>query len=252
MITKKLHNLPPPPPDLLRGGSLFLDFDGTLVDIAPRPQDVTVNSRLSRLMSSLVSRLEGRVAIVTGRPLEELRQLFKGPEFAVAGSHGAELSWMDGRIRRPTEARLDDELLAQVGSLEASHPGVIFERKPFGLALHYRLAPQAEHACRQLAQRLAEERGFIIQNGKKVIELKAVPYHKGDAVDAMMREPPMAGTFPVFVGDDETDEAAFLAARRHGGAGILVGPLRPTSANYHLADVGQTLAWLDAAGGEAW
>ena len=142
-------------------------------------------------------------------------------------------------------------VLEHVRQFEAQHPGVLVEVKPFGIAIHYRLAPTAADACRLFAAGIAEETGYTLQAGKMVLELKIDATDKGDAVNALMRSPPMRGTRPVFIGDDETDEAGFLMARRLGGAGILVGPLRPSAAIYRLDTVEDTLRWLETAGGVA-
>ena len=107
----------PPPVDLLRGGSLFLDFDGTLVEIVERPDAVAVDSRLAKLMSRLADRLQGRLAVVSGRPRAEIDDLFQGDGFAVGGSHGLELRWPDGRLVAPDKPSGLAEIVAQLRAL---------------------------------------------------------------------------------------------------------------------------------------
>jgi trehalose 6-phosphate phosphatase len=236
-----------PPVDLLRGSSLFLDFDGTLVEIVERPDAVTVDAALTILMEKLALGLQGRLAIVSGRPRAEIDALFRARGFAVSGSHGLELRWADGRVVAPSTPVGLKEIVAEMRGLAASHPGTLVEEKPFGVALHYRGAPDAENDCRLLAERLAASSGLALQAGKMVFELRVPGADKGVALERFMREPPMRGTRPIFIGDDLTDEHAFAAAAAFGGDGILVGPARNTAARYHLADVEETRAWLTAA-----
>jgi trehalose 6-phosphate phosphatase len=241
--------LEPPPVDLLQGSSLFLDFDGTLVEIVERPDAVAVDTSLATLMSSLADKLQGRLAVVSGRPRAEIDALFGGASFAVSGSHGLELRWPDGRSMAPETPAGLAEIAARMRALAAVYPGILVEEKPFGAALHYRGAPDSEPECRALVMRLAAESGLILQAGKMVFELRAPGADKGAALHAFLEEPPMRGTRPVFLGDDVTDEDAFAAAFSLGGHGILVGEARPTAARYRLPDVAAARAWLDAAAG---
>jgi trehalose 6-phosphate phosphatase len=242
--------MPPTPPhiSLLQGASLFLDFDGTLVDIAARPDKVVVGERTDRLIALLATRLHGRLAILSGRSIDQLLAMLGTRQpLAIGGSHGLELRWADGRmqtIERPAEL---GRIAERMSSLQARYPGILVEEKPFGAALHYRGAPEAEEACRVLAVALAEETGLHLQPGKMVFEVHAGGANKGAALRRFMSEPSMAGTAPIFLGDDDTDEPGFAMAAAMGGAGILVGPARLTAACYRLADVTAALEWLEAA-----
>jgi trehalose 6-phosphate phosphatase len=245
----------PPAPDLAdeTGISLFLDFDGTLVDIASRHDAVVVEPSLGRLVATLAERLNGRVAVVSGRSAADILSYLgiagTDTPFAIGGSHGLELRWRDGRAEAPDRPDGLAEAIAAFRLLADAHPGVVVEEKPYGAALHYRQAPDAGPACDALAERVAEGTGFSIQHGKMVVELRALGADKGDAVRRFMAEAPMAGTRPIFVGDDLTDEAGFRAAGELGGWGILVGGPRPTAARYRLADVGEVHAWLGGVAG---
>ena len=241
------RSLAAPPVDLLRGSSLFLDFDGTLVEIVERPDAVTVDAALTILMEKLAVGLQGRLAIVSGRPRAEIDALFRARGLAVSGSHGLELRWPDGRVAAPAAPTGLGDVVAEMRALAAAHPGTLVEEKPFGAALHYRGAPEAAADCRLLAERLAASSGFALQAGKMVFELRVPGADKGVALERFMREPPMRGTRPIFIGDDLTDEHAFAAAAAFGGNGILVGPARDTAAHYRLNDVKEARAWLAAA-----
>lgn len=243
--------LAPPSPDLLDGASLFLDFDGTLVEIAERPDAVAVDDRLHRLMQGLMRRLDGRIAIVSGRGAEEIDALFGGAGFAIGGSHGAELRHASGTVEAPRRPESLDDALARMRAFAAATPGLVVEAKPLGAGLHFRGAPHAEAACRAFASELAEAAGLTLQQGKMVFELRA-PGDKGMAIAALMALPPFSGSRPVFLGDDLTDEPGFAAAARLGGAGVLVGAARASEAAYRLSDVPSVRRWLEAfAGGAA-
>jgi trehalose 6-phosphate phosphatase len=248
-LTRPASDLPPPPESLLAGASLFLDFDGTLVDIADRPDAVQVDPALPALIAALAQRLDGRLAIVSGRTVAEIcAYLDPIGACAVAGNHGLEIRWPDGRLDRPPSPPTLDETIAEVRELALLTPGVMIEPKPFGVALHYRLAPHAESAVAALATTIAKRGVFALQQGKMVFELRVTGADKGDAMTVMLAQPPMAGTRPIFVGDDLTDEAGFRAARAAGGAGILVGEAGwATQASYRLPTVSDVHAWLAAA-----
>ncbi len=228
--------------------SLFLDFDGTLVDIAARHDAVIVDASLPALIAALAERLDGRVAVVSGRSAGEILSYLgnadPNPPFAVAGSHGLELRWSDGRHETPARPQGLDDMLVAFRTLADGHTGIVVEEKPFGAALHYRQAPDAGAACEAAAEEIALRDGFAIQHGKMVVELRARGADKGDAVRRFLAEQPMQGTRPIFIGDDLTDEAGFAAAEALGGWGILVGGGRETAARYRLSDVGQVHAWL--------
>lgn len=233
--------------DLLRGASLFLDFDGTIVDIAPRPSAVRITSRLKRLLSLLENRLEGRIAILTGRPAAELEQLLGPLTIAVAGHHGLELPRRAGIRHQVQRAEALDEVVFELRRLEQEFPGVLVEDKSLGVALHYRQAPHAAEACRMVIFDVAQRTGLEVQPGKMVFELRPPGADKGSALRTMMTEPLFAGTMPVFIGDDLTDEPAFLAAQDLGGAGIIVGDRVPSEAKFRIASVSEALEWLRQA-----
>lgn len=240
-----LATLPVPSDVSLARTSLFLDFDGTLVPIALRPDAVIVSSRTRTLLQRLAARMDGRLAVVSGRSVAQIRSLLGGLPLTIAGSHGLELAHVDGRMEA---VRPPDTLAAVAEELEtlaAQFPGVLVEEKPFGVAIHYREAPEAAEACEALALELEARTSLTLQPGKMVFELRARGGDKGTVVGALMRQPPMAGTIPLFMGDDLTDEAGFRAALTLGGGGILVGPMRTTEARYRLADVDAALDWLE-------
>jgi len=239
--------LPPPPFDLLDGAALFLDFDGTLVDLAATPDAVRVSPGLGPLLERLWRRLDGRLAIVSGRALGDLERHVPLAGIAFSGSHGLELQWPDG-TRLPLSAPLGmDDARGEVARFAADTPGLLVEDKPAGIALHYRLAPGEGSRVDAFMTALARRYGWEVQRGAMVAELRPHGATKGDAIKAFMRATDFQATRPVFVGDDLTDEEAFRAARSLGGGGVLVGAPRPSEAAWRLAGVAEVTRWLEAA-----
>ena len=241
-----MTGLRPPPPALLDDASLFLDFDGTLVDFVIDPAKAVVDDPLRNLLHQLSSRLDGRLAILSGRSLGELTDRIGLGPVAMAGSHGLERRSADGRV---TSAPIPPELAEAKRAARqfAEENGLLLETKAAGVALHYRDSQHAEAAVDAFARKLAAETSLDLQQGKCVRELRVSGADKGDAVRAFMAEPPFNLGRPVVVGDDLTDEHAFIAAAALGGSAILVGDLRPTAAQYRLPTVEATLAWLSGA-----
>ena len=247
MVVTLATRLTIPPPALLDDASLFLDFDGTLVEIAATPEAVRVDAALPGLIARLATRLRGRLAIVSGRAAAEIAALLGAPAVPIAGSHGMEIVWPDGireTVARPIGLA---DALDRAHDFAAAQPGVLVEDKPLGVGVHFRGAPEAEHAALALAEGLAATHGLHLQHGKMLVELRAAGGDKGSAIRRLMREPGMGAGRPVFMGDDVTDEAGFAAAHALGGAGVLVGAERVTAARHRLDDVAAARRWLEAA-----
>jgi trehalose 6-phosphate phosphatase len=244
---KAMPSLPPPRSELLDGAALFLDFDGTLVELAESPDLIRVSPTLEPLLDRLRRRLEGRLAIVSGRSLADLERHLPAPGIAFSGSHGLELRLAGGAaLPLSVPAGLDD-VWERVRDFAAGMDGLLAEAKPAGIALHYRQAPEAAARVEAFMKALARRHGFSVQPGKMVVELIPFGATKGDALRAFMTEPDFARARPVFVGDDLTDEHGFTAAESLGGAGVLVGPPRQTAARYRLPSVAAVADWLGAA-----
>lgn len=239
-----LSQLPAPRSDW----ALFLDFDGTLVEIAEHPDAVRVPDHLPGLLQRLVQRLNGAVAIVSGRDLAGLDRLLNGALPAMAGVHGLERRDDQGRIYRPVDCTAGfADARAALQRFVDTHPGTLLEDKGNALTLHFRGAPglaaEAESLLQTQCQALGED--FHLQRGKQVLELKPAAHHKGTVVETFMTEPPFAGRRPVFLGDDVTDEDAFSAVNRLGGHSIRVGHGDHSTVAHHQVDsVEAALDWL--------
>lgn len=233
-------------PAALRGAALFLDVDGTMLDFAPRPDAVEVSPDLPERLGRLARRAGGALALVSGRSLSDLDRLFHPFRFPAAGVHGAERRDAEGNLHYVGLASEDLEpARAELARFAAGHPGVRLEDKGRGLVLHFRQAPEAEGAARDIVERILARLpdGAGVQAGHYVLELKGRSSSKRAAVEAFMRERPFAGRVPVYVGDDLTDLDALAYAVEAGGHGIFVGgEARPGLAT--LADPPAVREWL--------
>ncbi|WP_428492855.1 trehalose-phosphatase [Rhodopila sp.] len=214
-----MDSLPP-----FNRAALLLDMDGTLVDLAPTPDAVSVAPGLRATLAALRQALSGALAIVTGRPIETVDRLFDDAPGAVAGEHGGAIRHAAGDpIERVDLPSPPSHWLAEADALERSHPGALLERKARGFALHYRAAPDARDALRGALDRLlATGSGFELHPAHMLWEVRPLGADKGSAVAALMQRSPFAGRLPIFIGDDVTDEDGMREARKHGGAGYRV------------------------------
>ena len=240
--------LPPPPPmgTLLSQGSLavFLDFDGTLVQIAPDPDAIVVPPDLGDRLRSLRDRLEGRLALVSGRALDDVERHLGRLDLARAGSHGLDRIYADGRPAGEMPEPLPDEVIAKLRSFARDH-GLRYEPKAHGGALHYRQRLQCEKQAQAFVADLAAAHGLAVKRGKAVAELVRPGASKRGAVEAFMEEPPFIGAMPLFIGDDVTDEDGFAGVADYGGFGIAVGERHSERARYRLDNVAAVHHWLE-------
>jgi trehalose 6-phosphate phosphatase len=238
--------LPPPPSPSPENLALFLDVDGTLLDIAPTPESVIVSEQIKQLLHTLSTLLDGALALVSGRSIRTLDVLFDPLRFTAAGIHGCERREASGCILRPDidiarVAAARDELTAWT----LRHPGTLLEDKGYALALHYRLAPELEiPALSEVESALAMLGTHELQRGKFVFELRPAGYSKGGAIQAFMSEQPFRGRQPLFIGDDVTDEAGFDAVNQLKGISVRVGHSTQTAAKYRLENVQAVIGWL--------
>lgn len=227
--------------------ALFLDFDGTLVHIAPRPDAVEVPPGLGPLLVRLHDHCDGAVALVSGRAIRDIAAFLPDWPGLVIGSHGAE--WQG--IERPPQAEPHlpltsgelDDLHDAVGAF-AQAEGLLCEPKPHGVALHFRNRPEAEDAAGAFMQAMADRYpGLVVQPAKMAFELRPRGATKDTALMALVRLPPFAGRRPVYLGDDRTDEPALEWVQDHGGLAIKVGE-GATAARHRLPHPDAVLAWL--------
>jgi trehalose 6-phosphate phosphatase len=240
--------LPAPPPLRADEIALFLDVDGTLVEIEREPGAVHVPERLCRILADLLEATDGALALVSGRSLEQLDRLFSPLRLCAAGLHGLERRNLgSGVVRTEPDPAAFAPARARLERFARDHAGVLLEDKGLTLALHYRNAPRLEEAAKALAHAVvaASEGALVLLEGKMVLELKPPGGDKGEAIAAFMAEPPFRGRQPVFAGDDLTDEAGFATVNRLGGISIRIGAdARQSAALYGLRGVSGMQDWL--------
>lgn len=186
------------------------------------------------------------VALISGRSLAELDRVFAPHRFAAAGAHGSEFRDAHGRINTARGRPLDAEVFERLRFFVRRVSGLLLEAKPAGVALHYRGAPAQAAACNELMRDLAAELddSHRLLTGKMVCELTPRSHDKGTAVRELLASPEFRRRSPVFVGDDDSDEAAFRVVNSFGGMSIRVGGCRASEASFELPGVSAVRAWL--------
>jgi trehalose 6-phosphate phosphatase len=215
------HTIPP----LDRRSALFLDLDGTLLDIAPRHDQVVVAPGLESVIARLSQALDGAVALVTGRPLSDVDRLFSGLGLTVAAEHGARLRLPDGQMRdHSPELPWRKDWIAAIQAALPRWPGAFLEEKSIGFVIHYRQVPEAGPKIEAFMTDLVAQAGGAAEllPALMAFEVRAAGVGKGHAVRHLMAEPPFAGRIPVFIGDDVTDEEGMAEAEAQGGHGLHV------------------------------
>ena len=223
----------------------FLDADGTLLDIMPRPEDVVADETLRTLLAALALAARGALALVSGRAIEDIDRIFSPLIFPASGLHGAEIRFPNGSRCSPADGAMDT-VRQPLEDFMAAHPGLRLEDKGAALAIHFRQRPKLASDVLEFLKSLAQKSGLAVQEGKMVAELKQARHDKGSGIAALLANPPFLGRKPVFIGDDLTDESGFLFVNAQGGVSVRVGPVgTTTNARYRLRDPASVRAELD-------
>lgn len=235
-----------PPPDKT---AFLLDFDGTLVEIAPTPESVKVQAGLLATLRRLRAKCGNAVAVISGRPIDQIDFFLGDVPYAVAGEHGIAVRRSPGgSIVRANLPAVPSAWLVQADALAAEYPGVRIERKKAAVVLHFRGAPDAGPALREVADGwVVSDPRFHVQEAKMAWEIRPAGIDKGHAVRDLMKAAPFAGRYPVFIGDDVTDEDGIRAAVALGGIGLRI----PRD----FTDPAAVRAWLAAlacGGADTW
>jgi len=227
--------------------ALYLDCDGTLLDIAPTPNEVRVPPGLVSLLERISTGLNGALAIVTGRQLAEIDTLLAPARFVGAGVHGGELRNFAGgaiaRVASSLPASLLDTVMRRVQKL----PGIIAEPKGPGLAVHYRQAQHLKDPLEAELRAVLSQYGdeLILSHGRKLFEIIPAGHSKGTALEAIAELPMFTGRRPIMIGDDEGDLPAFAAAQRLGGNAMRVGGEQFGSYDVDFLGPASVIAWLE-------
>jgi len=211
------------PAPIQTDAALFLDIDGTLLDIAEQPHLVTIPEPLRETLHRLRARLNGAIAFISGRPLHEIDEFFPG-HFPAAAEHGAVLRDAQGKLHYISQRpKAYDHWLQTLTQAAETMPGLLIEQKTVGLVVHYRQAPHQAARIKVLAESLiAESPGAILLPAHMAYELRPQGAAKDTALTWFMRQPPFEGRTPIFIGDDTTDEPAIALAIALGGIGLHV------------------------------
>ena len=237
----------PQAPTITANTALFLDFDGTLVDLAAQPDLVVVPQGLISLLEQLSHQLNGALAIVSGRSLADLDAYLAPLKLPSAAEHGAVQRLSNGQATAAASPPLHD-VVRVASALAAQHAGLRVETKSHALALHYRHAPELESFCLEaMAEAVKRTPGLELLRGKFVLDIKPAGITKGTAIQKLMDKAPFKGRIPLFAGDDTTDEAGFSVVQSLGGETIKVGA-GTSLARYRHPDPFTFRQWLHDSG----
>ncbi len=235
-----------PPIDDLEHYCIFLDFDGTLVEIEDHPNDVRVDASTIRFVERLRGKVGGALALISGRDIDVVDRLLHPLVLPVAGVHGLQRRDAEGQLHSPViDLRVVEAIATDIEATFNEEPGIIIEKKTGAVSLHYRLRPDFETRCLELAQKIVRDRPELhLIKGKMVCEIRIDGDDKAAVIEAFLAEPPFRGRKPIFAGDDITDESGFSAVNACGGVSIKVGG-GPSSAKFRAESVADLHNWFE-------
>lgn len=227
--------------------ALFLDVDGTLLDLAPHPDAVAVPAGLIDALAAAERRLGGALALISGRQIAALDRLFTPLRLRAAGVHGAEMRCSpDAPATMLAEWQMPRETWSELVRLLRRFPGTFAEDKRASYAVHYR---QASVSRTELAMALAAfvehfaQFALEITSGRRVFEVRRPGFDKGKAIESFMAKEPFCGRRPIFIADDAMDKTGFDAVTHRAGAAYSVGRQLP-GASGSFGEPAAVRAWL--------
>ena len=225
---------------------IFLDFDGTLVELEDRPDDVRVDTATIQFIERLRDKVGRALALVSGRDIHAIDRFLHPLVLPVAGVHGLQRRDAAGHLHTPViDPSVMDDIAAELEAAFREEPGIFVERKTGAVALHFRLRPDFEKRCYTLAQQIVSNRPELdLMTGKMVCEIGLQGFDKGAVIEAFLNERPFKGRRPIFAGDDVTDEDGFAAVNACDGISIKIGR-GPTIAKYRVANITELHDWFD-------
>ena len=207
--------------------AILLDIDGTLLEFAATPREVWVPPGLRETLNALLEQTSGALALVSGRSVNDIDLIFAPEVYPAVGGHGAEMRLkLQGEQSGVEAPQMDKELKRRLAAIAQLSPGILLEDKGYSLALHYRLAPQAERAIYEavsLIRAELPEAPIEVLPGKCVCEIKHAGFTKATGVRDLMTRAPFKGRKPLFLGDDVTDESVFAIMPDYNGLSFSVG-----------------------------
>lgn len=230
--------------------AIFTDFDGTLVERADDPDDIAVPETLTRQLERTARELDSAFAVLTGREIADIDRYLAPLQLAVAGGHGTQRRRADGVMQGSDPSALlgAEEIAQQLQPFVDNHPGLVLETRDGAVGLDFSKTPELEDSAQILMEEaLHSVPDFNLIPGTMRIEARMRGISKGEALRAFMRETPFLGRAPIVIGDDPSDEDAFIAAQELGGVGIKLGE-GETAARMRIADIASVLALLEGLG----
>ncbi len=229
--------------------AIFLDLDGTIVELVEHPDAVRVEASTLQLLTRLRDKTGGALAVISGREIALIDLLLRPLVLPAAGVHGLQRRDAAGIVHHQNTSDIRS-VTSKLRKIIGEEAGIIIEQKPGAAALHYRLRPELERRCCEIAEEIVRSRPDLrLLRGKMVFEILEKGAGKGSVIEAFLSEPPFLGRRPIFAGDDVTDESGFSAVNALGGLSIKVGA-NNTAALFRARDVDELRGWLSKLGGE--
>jgi len=212
--------------------AVFLDIDGTLIDFANKPNEIIVPKNLKHLLYYLNNKLEGTLALISGRMIVDIERIFNPLKFYSSGSHGIEYKDSFKKYIICNNKNIPKKIKKELSNFAKTYPGSFIEDKKFSIAFHYRNIPNIKLKAFKAISNFTQNSNYKILQGNHVIELIPTNIDKGKAIAYFMKKPQFSKKIPIFIGDDYTDEFGFKFINDIGGISVKVGNEKNTSANF--------------------
>jgi len=216
--------------------AVFLDIDGTLIDFANKPNEIIVPKNLKHLLYYLNNKVDGTLALISGRMIVDIERIFNPLKFYSSGSHGLEFKDSFERYIIFNNKNIPKKIKKELSNFAKTYPGSFIEEKKFSIAFHYRNIPNIKLKALKAISNFTHKSNYKILQGNHVIELIPANINKGKAIAYFMKKPLFSKKIPLYIGDDYTDEFGFKFINDIGGFSVKVGNEKNTSANFFTRD----------------